>query len=259
MITETKVDYPDPLLKQRAMPLPSTKRRPERSTTYAPLQTPPDIEPLQAVRLQVLRNITNVTDKMNAIVERMDALREDVHVFETLQAERDQLREQLRNSRAKAVAIGKEFDDAPTVERIDKLTVNITARAKNAESARGAIQILQSKRDQHNAVLANLNQELGNANAAWLRARHKALTEQFRLELHLLHRTLAKLLAVEGSDFYRGTDEAYDFLEKITLGVRYDSPFRPDWFNTGERRAFPGFSAAAAALDAELRAEEEQK
>jgi hypothetical protein len=259
MITESEVPYTDPL-KQPAMPSRFSRDNiKERPTDYMPLQSAQDEEPLKAVCQQIIRSIENAIGMRDEIIERQDILREEVRAYNELCANNDRVKEQLQSRRAKAVAAGQDSDDAVLVAKNDELTAEIKSRAKNVEAGKGAIQILQAKVDKQNAVISDLNRELENANAAFLKVRRTALVEQARNEFHGLHRTLAKLLAIENSTYFRYGKQTWYFIEHLSSGVDYRSNFRPDFLNSSTARAFPGYAAECAALDAELRGEEVEK
>jgi len=237
-----------------SMNIPGISRTPtivERSTDYVPLKGPIDKTPFESMSAQILRSIENAANEDAEMVERMNALADDVRTVQQLTSQRDRIQTALDEAEANAVVDDTVFDGTAHREKIKRLSDEIRIKGKRAGAAKGALAILQGKRDDLSEKTTKLRAELDRTNQQWMEARHAELIEQFRFEMHGLHSIVAQIIAIEQTGSFR-FEKGWDLVERMGAALRYDSPFRPDWFSVGKRREFPGFAAAFSALKAEL-------
>jgi hypothetical protein len=229
----------------------------ERPTEYSPLQVVPDSGPLQSVRRQILRSIDNALNDDSEYASRMDDLNVDIRAFDQLTKQCANAKDALADAQANAVADDIDLDEEPYRKEIARISRELKEKGKRGESAKGALKILQAKRDELKIKLSDLNSELARADEKWLRARHSQIAEEVRSSFHDLHQQISLLLAMEASVNFVGHEWAWYAVQQLRSGLSHENPLRPDWLNAHDRRSFPGFAASSAALKAEMSGEDE--
>ncbi|NKM11473.1 hypothetical protein GFL85_10560 [Rhizobium laguerreae] len=257
-ISERYIDPSDPeyLASQlRATPpLPRKHTKPnEMPAAYAALSPRRDLLPLRARRDQDLRMVANVDHEIEQNNARMDRARSTLERTASWSAEAEALTEKIRKAEIRAFLA--ETEPAST-EAQDQLSLLLKLIA-DAEATR-VIELLKTKNEELRARRGKLQQNLARSTEDWLRAKHANLVEDFRRRLHDLHDGLAAIIAVEEHPDFNRHDpkQGWNLVAHLGGAVRYDSPFRPAWFNVAQVSVFPGFAAATGALHAELFDEE---
>ncbi|CAN7177933.1 hypothetical protein LJR251_000290 [Rhizobium rhizogenes] len=252
MITQTfTLNSSSPQVAEPSPPISLRVPTKERSSEFLPKPVP-DIAPIQATRVQINLSITNASDQYNQLTSKLEAFAEAVRQHQLLINERRRLQEKALQTEAQALVDDVAFDSTKYESKIEELSARIKLTTRDVAAAKAVLPILESKRDKVTDQLAKLQKELAAATANWLKVRHTQLIEAFRSEFHELHRTMAKIIAVENSTNFAGFEDGWAFLEELSAGVGYRSEFRPDWLNVHTRRSFPGFANAAVALDDEM-------
>ncbi|MBY2951544.1 hypothetical protein [Rhizobium leguminosarum] len=197
-------------------------------------------------------SLANAIAKEASLKEKQARLNSDIDRHSELVARQEKLVARKQSAEAKAILAETSFD---TVE-LERKLVAIEAELAgfgNIDAIKRAKAMVDSEIQTTAAQITKLGKELELAEQAWIVLRHAQLSEDFRHELHGLHRKLAVILALEDSaGFPQYKANAWKFIEGVRTGVPYVNALFPDWASSVERRAFPRYADAKAKLRATL-------
>ncbi|WP_275788991.1 hypothetical protein [Pararhizobium gei] len=228
----------------------------ERSTEFISSALP-DLGPLYTLLRHTRESISQLVERQTRTSYKLGAAKAEVARYQSLLEQRDQIRAELNAAEALAFIsdVAPETSDAKA--RLTAVDASISESAKTAQGAKAAIKILEDDATRIEKVMVTLRSDEGRAEAAWLLARQAHHLDEARLALHKAWEPLSKALAVESARNFPSRDGMIDRAWRFLVMMREEvpaSPLFPDWKHTSHPPAFPGFSAASAALDAELNA-----
>ncbi|NEH44766.1 hypothetical protein GR215_23250 [Rhizobium leguminosarum] len=230
-------------------PRPVVNERPtkiERKSTI-------DIRPAAALIKQLRASTANALAKKQELEDKHARLTATEDRYSTLSEEQTAVTTRIRDREAKALLADTQADNTELREKLAAINSELEKWSPSIESTRRAKSMVESRMLANSEHLRSLGKELAAAEQRWLTIYHGQLAEDFRQELHNLHRIIAKMLAVEASaNFERHRAVAWGFVENISNGIRYADPLRPDWSNSHKPAAFPGYADAHQALSLKL-------
>ncbi|SIQ58019.1 hypothetical protein SAMN05880582_102195 [Rhizobium sp. RU20A] len=232
----------------------------ELPRTYSPLGELPDLLQAQARRLQRVRMLAIVDEEISQNKTRVAKHQVAIERRDQLKAHVDCLRNKNLDAEASAAIADIEFDPTEIDLQISEHSLNLIEAEKDALVAGKVIQALTTKGGELSKRRIQAAQAMSNATRDWLLALHSHRVNAVRQKLHELGGDMAAILAIEEHIELHHHDPKYclRFAEALGKALRHDSPLRPTWFGIDRASIFPGFSAAKAALESDMSAEDGQ-
>ncbi|RWY67873.1 hypothetical protein EHI46_26270 [Rhizobium leguminosarum] len=208
--------------------------------------------PAAALVKQVRTSLANALAKEASLKEKQACLGADTDRHSLLVIRHAKLAARIQNEEAKAILDGTSADLSELRAKLEAVADEL-AGFGNIDAIGRAKAMVDSEVQTTAAQITKLRKELDLAEQAWVVLRHAQLTEDFRHDLHGLHRKLAVILALEeSSGFPSHKANAWKFIEGVRIGVPYVNALFPDWASSVERKAFPRFADAKAQIRAKL-------
>jgi chromosome segregation ATPase len=208
--------------------------------------------PAAALVKQVRTSLTNALAKEAGLKAKQARLDADKDRHSALMARQGKLAALSQNAEAEAILADTSADTAELQAKLEAVADELRGLG-NIGAIDRAKAMVDSEIQAAAAQITKLKKELASAEQSWIALRHAELTEDFRHDLHALHRRLAVILALEetpGFPSYKAN--AWKFIEGVRTGVPYVNELFPDWANSVERKAFPRFADAKAQIRAKL-------